>query len=130
MIRRISARDERGQAVAELAIVLPVLCLLLFGIIQFGIVFRDYITLTDAVRAGARKGAVSRLTGDECGAAIAQVKATAQDLDQSALTPSCTSGNTHGSDIRVTASYPYSIDIIGLVVASGRMNSTTTERLE
>ena len=32
----------------------------LFGVIQFGVVFNNYITLTDAVRVGARKGAVGR----------------------------------------------------------------------
>ena len=56
--------DERGQTMVEFAIVLPVLCLLLFGAIQFGILFNNYVTLTDAVRAGARKAAVSRqITG-------------------------------------------------------------------
>ncbi len=39
---------------------LPILLLLVFGIIQFGILFNHYLTLTDAVRAGARQAAVSR----------------------------------------------------------------------
>ena len=39
---------------------LPVLVVMLFGIIQFGIVFNNYVTLTDAVRAGAREAAVAR----------------------------------------------------------------------
>jgi Flp pilus assembly protein TadG len=46
--------DERGQTMVEFAIVLPVLCLLLFGAIQFGILFNNYVTITDAARAGAR----------------------------------------------------------------------------
>ncbi len=44
----------------EFAMVLPILLVLVFGIIQFGIVFNHYLTLTDAVRAGARQAAVSR----------------------------------------------------------------------
>ena len=43
----------------EFALVLPILALLLFGIVQFGLVFNNYLTLTDAVRSGARKAAVS-----------------------------------------------------------------------
>ena len=43
----------------EFALVMPILLFLLLGIIQFGIVFNNYVTLTDAVRAGARKGARS-----------------------------------------------------------------------
>ena len=49
-------KNERGQTMAELALVLPVLLVLLLGIAQFGVVFNNYISLTDAVRAGARKG--------------------------------------------------------------------------
>src|SRR5436190_4831064 len=81
--------DERGQTMVEFAIVLPVLCLLLFGAIQFGILFNNYVTLTDAVRAGARKAAVSRqITGTTPQqACVDQVKASASDLDQSKLTP-------------------------------------------
>ena len=44
----------------EFALVLPILLLLVMGIIQFGIVFNNYVTLTDGVRAGARQAAVSR----------------------------------------------------------------------
>ena len=85
--------DERGQTMVEFAIVLPVLCLLLFGAIQFGILFNNYVTLTDAVRAGARKAAVSRqITGTTPQqACIDQVKASASDLDTSKLTVSCAS---------------------------------------
>ena len=44
----------------EFALVLPILLFLLLAIVQFGVVFNNYVTLTDAVRAGARKGAVAR----------------------------------------------------------------------
>ena len=40
----------------EFALVLPVLAMLLFAVIQFGIVFNNYVTLTDATRAGAQIG--------------------------------------------------------------------------
>jgi Flp pilus assembly protein TadG len=123
-------RDERGQTMTEFAIVLPVLCLLLFGVIQFGIVFNNYVTLTDAVRAGARKAAVSRQTSDPQGACIAQVRSSAQDLDQSKLTPTCTSTWQPAADVTVTATYPYSINLMGVVIASGNLKSTTTERVE
>ena len=54
----------------EFAIVLPVLVLLVFGVIQFGIAFNNYLALTDAARAGARKAAVSRLSGDGSSIAV------------------------------------------------------------
>ena len=42
-IRHLNFRSERGQAMTEFALVLPVLALLLFAIIQFGIVFHNYV---------------------------------------------------------------------------------------
>ena len=35
---------------AEFTLVLPVLAILLFGVIQFGIAFNNYLAVTDAVR--------------------------------------------------------------------------------
>ena len=64
----------------EFALVLPILALLLFGVIQFGIVFNNYLTLTDAVRAGARKAAVGRHLPDPPGAARQAVRNAATDL--------------------------------------------------
>ena len=125
-------KNERGQTTTEFAIVLPVLCLLLFGVIQFGILFNSYVTLTDAVRAGARKAAVSRqITGTTPQqACIDQVKSSASDLDLSKLQTTCTSTWQPASDVTVTATYPYSISLLGLVVASGNLKSTTQERVE
>ena len=39
-------------------------------------------------------------------------------------------GWTPGSEATVTADYPYRISLLGLVVKSGRMHSTTKERIE
>jgi hypothetical protein len=35
-----------------------------------------------------------------------------------------------GGDVTVTATYPYSINLLGFVVKSGRLTSQTTERVE
>jgi Flp pilus assembly protein TadG len=116
----------------ELALCLPVICLLLFGVIQFGIVYNNYVTLTDAVRAGARKATVSRDLGAV--AATSAVKQAVHDsapnLDQSKLLPSVSSSWVHGNDVTVTATYPYSINLLGVVVSSGNLTSSTTERVE
>lgn len=114
----------------EFVIVLPILCALLFGIVQFGIAFNNYLTLTDSVRAGARRAAVSREASDPIGAAVAQVRSSASDLNQSDLTVNVTSSWTPGGDVTVTAKYPYSINIMGIVVNSGELSSSTTERVE
>lgn len=116
----------------EFALVLPILALLLFGVIQFGLVFNNYITLTDAVRAGARKGAVSRHLSDPPGAAETAVRNAANGLKQSDLNVSVTVSPswTAGSEVTVTADYPYRISLIGIPLKTGRMHSTTKERVE
>ena len=114
----------------EFAIILPVLVLLVFAIAQFGIVFNSYVTLTDAARAGARKAAVSRQDGDPSGEAVAAVRSSASDLNQSNLAVSVSSSWQPASDVSVTATYPYSISLLGIVVASGNLSSSTTERIE
>ena len=49
--------DTRGAEIAETAVVLPLLFMLLMGIFWFGQAFRIYGTLTQAARAGARAAA-------------------------------------------------------------------------
>jgi Flp pilus assembly protein TadG len=115
---------------AEFALVLPILAFLLFAVIQFGIVFNNYITLTDATRAGARKAAVSRRDSDPVATCVAAIRNSAKNLTQSKLQPDCQSTWESGEDVRVTATYPYSISLLGLFSKSGDLTSTTTERVE
>lgn len=137
------ARKEDGQAMVEFAIVLPILLMLVFGIIQCGITFNHYLTLTDAVRAGARQAAVSRTLPDPAGAAEARVRSAASGSlsdadDPTALPVTVTpydpaSGQAtfaQGGDVTVRAEYHYDINLLGFVVKSGWLISETTERVE
>src|SRR5437660_10241463 len=104
MTKRFSFRNQQGQSMTEFALVLPILALLLFGVIQFGIAFNNYITLTDAVRAGARKGAVSRRLADPNAAVVQSVRDAATDLRRSDLSVSVSTnpGWTSGAEVTVT----------------------------
>ena len=59
---RNRTRDQRGAAAVELAIVLPILILLVFGIIQFSISFNRLQGLHAAAREGARVAALPQST--------------------------------------------------------------------
>ena len=61
------ARGERGQALVEFALVIPVLMLILLGILKFGILYNNYLQLTDAVRVRSRQMSIERGQGDPCG---------------------------------------------------------------
>src|SRR3954452_20595810 len=58
--RHGSTRHEHGAAAVEFALVTPLLLIMLFGIIDYGIWFSDSISARQAVRDGARSGAVER----------------------------------------------------------------------
>ena len=128
-MRRIK-NSEDGQALVEFALVAPILFLLLFGIVQFGIAFMNNVALTDAVRAGARKAAVSRSAADPTQATKSAVLGAANDLNQSKVSITVTSDWVSGDNVTVTATYPYQINLLGIVVASGNLHSSTTERVE
>lgn len=136
MSRRCRIQDERGQTMIEFAIVVPLLLVIVFGIFQFGSLYKDYVTLTDATRVGARKAATSRQSGTPEADVEAAVRNSAPGIDTA-----CAGGAglcvtvtadawEHGADVTVKASYPYKVDLLGFVVASGQLESATTERVE
>ncbi len=66
MKRFAHIRREDGQALVEFALVLPILLMVATGITSFGLVFYHYITLTDAVRSGARTLSLGRGAPTPC----------------------------------------------------------------
>lgn len=76
---------SRGQAVVELALVLPVLLLLAIGLVNLGLMINAQIELTQAAWEGARAGAT--LTDPESGDSeiVGAVHAALSSLDADQL---------------------------------------------
>jgi Flp pilus assembly protein TadG len=55
----LGGRRPRGQALVELALIIPVLVFIVFGITDIGRAYYQYTTMTEAVREGARYAAVN-----------------------------------------------------------------------
>jgi Flp pilus assembly protein TadG len=64
-------RGQRGASAVEFALIAPVLFMIIFGIIGFGIAFMELQTIRGAVREGARISAV--------GATVTQVQQKVAD---------------------------------------------------
>ena len=56
---------QKGQAVIEFAVVLPLFVLFLFGIIYSGMLFYDYISLSNLARSAAREAAIVQDLNDD-----------------------------------------------------------------
>jgi Flp pilus assembly protein TadG len=133
MKTKFQRKSEHGQTMTEFALVLPLLALFLFAVIQFGIVFNNFLTVTDAARAGARAGITAPYGTMDCaGAADAAARNSAENLDDGTLgvAVSMPAGCDKGGDLTVTVTYPYQISLLGIVVSSGDLESATTERIE
>ncbi len=53
-------KDEKGGSLIEFAIIAPLLFVILFGIVEFGLLLYNQAVITNASREGARYGIVAR----------------------------------------------------------------------
>lgn len=88
----------------EFALVAPLLILLVFGAIQFGRLYNNYISVTHAAREGARLAAVGKY--DE-----AVVRQRAYPVNPSFVSLSYPEGLGHGNPVRVVVEYVYELSI-------------------
>jgi Flp pilus assembly protein TadG len=120
---RPNMRSERGAALVEAAVILPVVILLIFGVVEFSRAYNAKITLTHATREGVRVLAIS---GDAAAAEDAVVNASSP-LDASLLSISSTACDS-GEPTSITATYPFSYDIPLFGSATVSMSSTAVMR--
>jgi Flp pilus assembly protein TadG len=59
----MQTKGNKGAAAVEFAIVLPVLIVLLFGIVEFGLILYNKAVITNASREGSRYGVLYRENG-------------------------------------------------------------------
>lgn len=123
-------RSERGAAIIETALTLPIVLLVCVGIFEFGRAYQTWQVMTNAAREGAR---VAVLPNPVAGATDARVREYLQlgglNSDGSvavAVTPVEVSlgaaGNASAS--RVTVTYPFSFMVlqpVARLVVSGTM---------
>jgi Flp pilus assembly protein TadG len=128
---RLGNRSRTGLATVELAVVLPVLVLMLFGIMEMGLLFKDVLMLQQGVRERGRTAALGAVPTQ----IVATVKSSAVSLDATKLVVTTyyrtwngtgwdawsglgtggTSNNAPpGSQVKVTAKYDHMLVTGGL----------------
>jgi Flp pilus assembly protein TadG len=113
---------QRGQSLVEFALITPVLLILTFGIIDFGMGLRAYISVAAATREGARYAAIGNPAGTfvsggtgECNGStstttVGKVCSTLDGLGLSNIqTVSVTypNGDSPGNSVNVQTQYRY-----------------------
>ncbi len=117
-MKRRFLKSMRGQSLVEFALVLPIMMILIFGIIDFGMGLRSYISLTNATREGARFAAVGNPAGAypaDCDGStstsvVGRVCTSIEGLDLDDLqnvSVSYPAGQAPGNEVLVSAQYTY-----------------------
>ena len=149
---RDTAPGDDGAAAVEFALVSPILFLLLFGIITFGMVFAQQLSLTNAARQGARVAVVNsnqRTCGDllaevqgaagTIGMAGEDVSVTVERVRSGAVTTKCPTSTSYTSgqagvvpcagsqtndELRVSARFDSEMAVFSLVLSDSSITLT------
>lgn len=146
----VGRNAERGGAIVEIALTLPVVMLIMTGIFSFSIALYQKLQLAEAVSNGGRVLAAERGQTDPCADVAAQIWATTQGLTKSNLkltfvlngttvvnaktgsgvtcsgdggSPYMVSGNT----AQVLASYSVGVGVYGMSYMTIPINAQVTE---
>lgn len=101
-------KDEHGAAAVEFALVLPFLLVLIFGAINFGVLFAQNLAMNNAARDAARLGAVENTPCEEIADAAndgsASLAMDSGDVNWNYTCGSC-EGTDPGASFEVTGNY-------------------------
>lgn len=113
--------NRPGQALAEFAMVVPILLLLVFGIIEFARAWQTYQKLTDAAREGTRQAVIASWPAPTAQSVTDAVKASlarvALHPDSADVTPSIPGTEVfpgqRGTPVTVKIEYRFHFILIG-----------------
>jgi hypothetical protein len=137
---RTFRRRERGQALMEFALILPLFLLFLFVIVDLGIAIDRRIVLQHAVREGARFAALSIDEAFICDRTLEQAQGIVED-DEISITYDDIDGNGEVTDagdaVNVTVEFTYEfpimtevLSVFGVTTPSVDIHPTGSARLE
>lgn len=123
MMRKRTAKGERGAAAVEFALILPVLLLLVLGIIEFGRIYNIQISLSGAAREGARYMAIHHSETNAATNARNSAVAAAPSVPLTA--GSITISNaTCATGTQVSVTVPYTVTLISGYLGFAPINLT------
>jgi len=134
-------KNEDGASAVEFAIVMMLFVTLLFGIVEFGLIIKDYLTLSQAAREGVRSASL----GSPTSVVTSRVQNDAPTLTTTSLTitlykrtvgttpgawtalGNTTDGKSNnaasGDEVRVSVTYPHQLITGNLLTCFGSGNT-------
>jgi len=126
-MRSAPPRGASGQAVVEVALVLPAMALLLLVVVQVGLLVRTQVLVTHAAREAARAASVDDDPALPHAAAVAGAP-----LDPARLEVRTSGRAGPGSRVRVELRYqaPTDLPFVGVLVGDVTLTAHATMRVE
>ncbi|TDJ47443.1 MAG: pilus assembly protein [Gemmatimonadetes bacterium] len=112
---RMRRHGSSGQALAELAIALPVLLLMLVGIFEFARAYQIQQVVVNAAREGARQAVLQGVDADSA-TIIVNTYLTSGAINTGTATVVVTDTNNTGDPTTVQVSVPYRFALIGPLI--------------
>ena len=129
MSKRI--RNQRGTALLETAITIPIVLLVCVGIFEFGRAYQTFQVLTNAAREGARTSVILSNTDQQVKDAVSNYLTSGRILNPGTATVTVVRNEAMGAGTasRVTVSYPFSFLYLNPVARLVVKTSTTGSAL-
>jgi Flp pilus assembly protein TadG len=122
-------RSEKGAALLETAITLPIILLVSVGIFEFGRAYQTWQVLTNAAREGARVAVIQGTTDDAIKARVVAYMQNGALPDGAATMVSVTRNvaltGTTDTGTQITINYPFQFMVLNPVVRLIAPTSTT-----
>jgi len=123
MIRKF-VKTERGQTLVELALILPIIILILFGTLEFGRIFHSYIVITNAAREGARLGALGK-SDEEIISRIREASPLYQADTRLRIIRLEPNESARNSGVPLTVEVAYDVELVTPIISSILPNPVT-----
>ena len=140
-------KGDKGGALVEMAVTLPIILLLMTGIFSISIALYQKLELAEAVSAGARFLATDRGDTDPCASTAAKVYAAAPTLSSANMTfsfaitggtttttysaPSCSGAlMTTGGTAQIKVTYPCSLSAYGMSFSACSLGNQVAEVIQ
>jgi len=119
-------KNQRGAALLETAITLPLILLISVGIFEFGRAYQTWQVLTNAAREGARIAVLPDYTDTDVNNAVRNYMTSGRLTNASTATITIVRTVPFGAATasRVTVNYPFQFMVIGPVARLVRRSST------